>query len=342
MLPGARRWCARRLALPTEAITVVDGAPDAISRMLERRVRFGDRVARRVPRLPAGLRPARACSAPSVVPLRSTSRACGRTRSRRALTAAPPSVLLQPRAQNPTGMSMTPPRASKLARGPPGAQRAAHGHRGRPLGGDLLLGRHASATYLPERVVHVRSSQVARPRPAHRRPRRARASLSTRSLRAACSGRAGPRRMLQHDPARPAHRGRVDRRGGEARRQSLLPAARPDRRRCRAGHPGRARPTASTSGCRCATNGPPWCSSPPPASASRRQPVRRRGHLPGDPCSRRSCHARQRPRPRHRRPARPPRSTTSPARWPWRRAPDAFEGGRRHSRALTGSRAASS
>ena len=102
---------------------VVDGALDAISRTLEQLVRFGDRVVVESPGFPPFLDLLDVLGAEAVpVAARRAGHACP-TRSRRRCIGRPVAVLLQPRAQNPTGASMT-----------PGARRGARaGHpRGRP------------------------------------------------------------------------------------------------------------------------------------------------------------------------------------------------------------------
>lgn len=144
-----------------ESIVVVDGALDAITRTLEQVVRFGDRVVVEHPGFPPFLDLLDLLGA-EAVPVAIDEHGMSPEGLASALRRRPAAVLLQPRAQNPTGASMTPARASALA----GVIRSAISDDG--LGdlfvieddhsglisteGDVSLGSH-----LPDRVVHVRS-----------------------------------------------------------------------------------------------------------------------------------------------------------------------------------------
>ncbi|TAJ48938.1 MAG: aminotransferase class I/II-fold pyridoxal phosphate-dependent enzyme [Herbiconiux sp.] len=143
---------------PVASLTIVDGALDAISRALETLVRFGDRVVVENPGFPpffdlldhfgveripvsldgAGMRP---------------------DSLDRALRMAPAAIILQPRAQNPTGISMTEERARELAR-----VVRANSHLGDPViieddhSGEISnSAAHSLGTWLPNRTLHVRS-----------------------------------------------------------------------------------------------------------------------------------------------------------------------------------------
>ncbi|WP_159500158.1 PLP-dependent aminotransferase family protein [Microbacterium sp. 18062] len=146
-------WPAR-----TETITVVDGALDGISRVLGQVVRFGDRVAVESPGFPYFFDLLDALGA-EAVPLELDDEGVVPASLTRALAQHPSAVILQPRAQNPTGASMTTRRAQQLA----GAVRAARDgdrvilveddHSGMiAMAPDVTLGR-----WLPDQVVHVRS-----------------------------------------------------------------------------------------------------------------------------------------------------------------------------------------
>lgn len=144
-----------------ESIVVVDGALDAITRTLEQVVRFGDRVVVEHPGFPPFLDLLDLLGA-EAVPVAIDEHGMSPEGLASALRRRPAAVLLQPRAQNPTGASMTPARASALAE----VIRSAISDDG--LGdlfvieddhsglisteGDVSLGSH-----LPDRVVHVRS-----------------------------------------------------------------------------------------------------------------------------------------------------------------------------------------
>ncbi|MGO4105572.1 PLP-dependent aminotransferase family protein [Leifsonia sp. YAF41] len=143
---------------PVESVTVVDGALDAISRSLDAVTRFGDRVIVESPGFPPffdlldqlGL---------ERVPVDVDRHGIVPASFRAALTLGPTAVILQPRAQNPTGASMTALRAEVLA-----GLLAEHrlnadtvviedDHSGEiSISPDVSLGR-----WLPNRVLHVRS-----------------------------------------------------------------------------------------------------------------------------------------------------------------------------------------
>ncbi|WP_350348612.1 PLP-dependent aminotransferase family protein [Agromyces sp. G08B096] len=142
-----------------EQIVVVDGALDAISRTLEQVVRFGDRVVVEHPGFPPFLDLLDVLGA-EAVPVALDEHGVLPGALAEALTLKPAALLLQPRAQNPTGASMTPARADELARVIRSAGDDAAGlviieddHSGLISSeGDATL-----ATSLPDRVVHVRS-----------------------------------------------------------------------------------------------------------------------------------------------------------------------------------------
>lgn len=143
---------------PVESITVVNGAMDAMDRALAALVRFGDRVAVESPGFPPlldlleqyGLEPVGI----------EVDREGPRPASFSAALARQPAVIvLQPRAQNPTGASMTAARAEELAgllrrsRTAEGAVVIEDDHSGEiSTSPDVTLGR-----WLPDRVLHVRS-----------------------------------------------------------------------------------------------------------------------------------------------------------------------------------------
>jgi DNA-binding transcriptional MocR family regulator len=140
------------------AITVVDGAMDAISRSLDLVLRFGDRVVVENPgfppifdllehygieRLPVDL------DEQGIVPASLAE----------ALKRSPAAIVLQPRTQNPAGASMTAERAAELARLLATSRTAEHtiviedDHSGEISSSpDVSLG-----SYLPDRVIHIRS-----------------------------------------------------------------------------------------------------------------------------------------------------------------------------------------
>lgn len=141
-----------------EAITVVDGALDGIVRTLEQLVRFGDRVVVESPGFPPFFDILEALGA-EAVPVALDEHGIRPDELARALPRRPVALLLQPRAQNPTGASMTAERAAELARVIDRSEDAASlvvvedDHSGQiSTAPDVSLG-----TLLPDRVVHVRS-----------------------------------------------------------------------------------------------------------------------------------------------------------------------------------------
>lgn len=140
-------------------LTVVDGAVDAISRTLEQLTGFGGRVVVEDPGFPPVLD---LCDHLGLerVPVPVDRAGMSPTGLARALRTDPQVVLLQPRAHNPTGASITSTRARELA-----AVLRAHLAAGGDLtvieddhsgqiasGSDVSIGQH-----LPDRVVHIRS-----------------------------------------------------------------------------------------------------------------------------------------------------------------------------------------
>ncbi len=143
---------------PVESITVTNGALDAIDRALSTIARFGDRIVVENPTFPPfmdlleqyGLEP---------VPVGIDEHGMIPREFAAALAAAPTMVVLQPRAHNPTGVSMSRERAQELASLLHRSRMAEHAvvleddHSGAISSApDVTL-----ASWLPERVLHVRS-----------------------------------------------------------------------------------------------------------------------------------------------------------------------------------------
>lgn len=158
VIPALAAVLAKSWPSAAETIMVVDGALDAISRTLDQVVRFGDRVVVEHPGFPPFLDLLDALGA-EAVPVRLDEHGMRPDALAAALERRPVAVLLQPRAQNPTGASMTVVRAAALARV---IRSSDHGddvvvieddHSGLiSTEGDVTLG-----AWLPDRVVHVRS-----------------------------------------------------------------------------------------------------------------------------------------------------------------------------------------
>lgn len=157
VIPGLARVLAASWPSAAESIMVVDGALDAISRTLDQVVRFGDRVVVEHPGFPPFLDLLDALGA-EAVPVGLDEHGMRPDALAAALARRPVSLLLQPRAQNPTGASMTVERAEELARVIRSSDDGdvvviEDDHSGLiSTEGDVTLG-----TWLPDRVVHVRS-----------------------------------------------------------------------------------------------------------------------------------------------------------------------------------------
>lgn len=143
---------------PVDALTVVDGALDGLSRSLEQVIRFGDRVIVEDPSFPPFFDLLDQLGAVRI-PVPVGPDGMDPRALRRALALAPAALILQPRAQNPTGVSMTVERAAELA-GVIAASRQASAmivieddhSAGISASAEVSLGR-----WLPERVLHIRS-----------------------------------------------------------------------------------------------------------------------------------------------------------------------------------------
>lgn len=140
-----------------EAMTVVDGAADGIDRVLRMRVGYGDRVVVESPGFPPTIDLIESLGG-KVVGAAVDERGMRPDALRAALDSRPRTVVLQPRAHNPTGASLDESRARELAR-------VLSRH---PEADDTFVVEddHSAlicqsppvtlAAYLPERVVHVR------------------------------------------------------------------------------------------------------------------------------------------------------------------------------------------
>jgi DNA-binding transcriptional MocR family regulator len=135
-------------------LTVVDGALDALSRVVDQLVRLGDRVVVENPGFPPLIDLLERAGA-DLVPVELDEEGVLPDALEAALRLEPVAVFLQPRAHNPTGISMSADRSMQLA-----AVLASHqaviiedDHSGDiATGADVSIGRH-----LPDRTVHVRS-----------------------------------------------------------------------------------------------------------------------------------------------------------------------------------------
>lgn len=154
VLPGLSAHLRHTWPFEPQSLTVVDGALDALSRIVDLHVHLGDRVVVEDPGFPPLLDMLERAGA-ELLPVSMDEHGIVADELLQALTGAPVAVFLQPRAQNPTGTSMTVERASELA----DVLRATSvlivedDHSGDiATGADVSIGVH-----LPEQVVHIRS-----------------------------------------------------------------------------------------------------------------------------------------------------------------------------------------
>jgi len=155
VVPELERLLRTGWPFRAQRLTVVDGAVDALSRVLEQVVGFGDRVAVEDPGFPPLLDLLDHLGLDRVaVPLDVHGPRPDALAD--ALRSGVRVVLLQPRAHNPTGVSTTPTRVRELAavlRTAPSVWVVEDDHSGEVASSrDVSLG-----PLLPDRVVHVRS-----------------------------------------------------------------------------------------------------------------------------------------------------------------------------------------
>ncbi len=210
-----------------EALTVVDGALDGISRAVEQVVRFGDRVAVESPGFPY-IYDLIDATGGIVLPLESDADGILPASLARALAQRPSTLVLQTRAQNPTGVSMSGERARRLAE----VLLTVPGGRAVTVIEDdhsALIATPPAVTlarWIPAQVVHVRGFQVARARSAYRRPRRT--GPDRRTDRSPPHARPGwTSRPAAGGPARTADRFALLDRAGAHRPSRLPRSARP-------------------------------------------------------------------------------------------------------------------
>ena len=156
VLPRLEEELRARWPFPPERLTVVDGALDALDRITAAVVRFGDRVLVEDPAFPPVLDLLETVGATVAgVPLDESG--MDPAQLRRALTEhRPVAVYLQPRAHNPTGVSMTAERAAQLGKvltAFPDVTVIEDDH-----AGDIASAEPVSVgQFLPGRTVHVSS-----------------------------------------------------------------------------------------------------------------------------------------------------------------------------------------
>ncbi|MGA8846510.1 MAG: aminotransferase class I/II-fold pyridoxal phosphate-dependent enzyme [Nocardioides sp.] len=157
VLPRLREVLASTWPVAADTITVVDGATDGISRLLEHVVSYGDRVVLESPGFPPFFDLVESLGA-EVVPVGLDDQGVRVADLRAALEKRPVVVVIQPRAHNPTGVSLTSERAADLA------ELLARGGTSGPWvieddhSGSISTSPDVSLSpLLPGRVIHVRS-----------------------------------------------------------------------------------------------------------------------------------------------------------------------------------------
>ena len=141
---------------PFEAqrVTVVDGALDALSRVVEQTIRLGDRVIMENPGFPP-LIDLLERSGAEIIPVGMDDEGVRPAEVTLALKKSPVAIFIQPRAQNPTGTNMSKARSvvlSEILR-PTSILVVEDDHSGEiATGEDVSIGK-----FLPERTVHIRS-----------------------------------------------------------------------------------------------------------------------------------------------------------------------------------------
>jgi len=154
VLPELMRLLRADWPYDAEELTVVDGAMDALDLLARSLVRFGDRVVVEHPCFPPLLDLLESIGAEVVgVPMDDEGLHPGALAA--AISSPTAAVLIQPRAQNPTGVSLTTSRAAELAgvlatTGVPVVEDDSAG--AISVAPDLSLGR-----WIPGQTIHVRS-----------------------------------------------------------------------------------------------------------------------------------------------------------------------------------------
>ncbi|CAB4873628.1 unannotated protein [freshwater metagenome] len=135
-------------------LTVVDGALDAMSRIVDHVVRLGDRVVMENPGFPP-LIDLLERSGAEIIPVGLDGEGMILVELAHAMTLDPVAVFIQPRAQNPTGTNMSLARCAEIAAilADTTAWIVEDDHSGDiATGEDVSVGQH-----LPERTIHIRS-----------------------------------------------------------------------------------------------------------------------------------------------------------------------------------------
>jgi DNA-binding transcriptional MocR family regulator len=155
VLPALDEELRATWPFPPEAITVVDGALDALDRVASVVLHLGDRVVVEHPGFPPMLDLLERLSC-DVVGVDVDDEGLDVTQLRGVLDdGAPAAVILQPRAQNPAGVAMSPTRAEAIADVVrPGTTVVVEDDHANEISSAPLT---SVGSWLPERTVHIRS-----------------------------------------------------------------------------------------------------------------------------------------------------------------------------------------
>ncbi len=190
VLPELEAVLRRDWPFAPARLTVVDGALDALSRVVEQVVRLGDRVVMENPGFPPLIDLLERAGA-ELVPVELDDEGIVPSSLSCAMELEPVAVFLQPRAQNPTGISMSAGRCRELAEIL--AEHAGRHRRGRPLGRHRDgRGRQPRDAPPGSHRAHPQLLQVAWPRPADRRRGRLGGRHRPAGLPADARARVGP------------------------------------------------------------------------------------------------------------------------------------------------------
>ena len=158
VLPQLEEALRLRWPFVPEELTVVDGAMDALDRIAQVVVRLGDRVVVEHPTFPPLLDLLEKIGA-DVIGVEVDAQGLNISALTAALEQKPTALFLQPRAQNPTGVTMTAQRAQQIA-----DAIVASGHSESITiieddhAGDIAVGElNSIGNHLPTRTVHIRS-----------------------------------------------------------------------------------------------------------------------------------------------------------------------------------------
>lgn len=137
-----------------EVLTIVDGAQDALDRLVQTIVRLGDTVVVEEPTFPPIIDMLEIAGA-QTIGVTLDDEGLDLDGLRKAMVSEPVAIFIQPRAHNPTGVSMSPRRAEAIAEiiGGTSTKVIEDDHSGMISGADLVsLGRH-----LPNQTIHIHS-----------------------------------------------------------------------------------------------------------------------------------------------------------------------------------------